>query len=46
MLESLFTRDARVKDSASIIPAFGGVLDVVDSLLPTAPLACWILLKS
>ncbi|NBO23711.1 MAG: hypothetical protein EBU93_00510 [Chlamydiae bacterium] len=34
--ESLFKRDAKIKDSSSI-PAVGGVLDVVDSLLFTTP---------
>ncbi len=45
LFESLLKRNAQVKDSAQAIPAFGGLLDVLDSLLPTAPLAYWILLK-
>lgn len=35
--ESLFKRDCQVKDSSSIIPGMGGVLDVLDSLLFTVP---------
>jgi phosphatidate cytidylyltransferase len=35
--ESLMKRDSQVKDSAAIFPGMGGVLDVVDSLLFTAP---------
>jgi len=35
--ESLMKRDSHTKDSAAIFPGMGGVLDVVDSLLFTAP---------
>jgi phosphatidate cytidylyltransferase len=35
--ESLMKRDCQIKDSAAIIPGMGGVLDVVDSVLFTAP---------
>ena len=37
LTESLFKRAASVKDSGGVIPGMGGLLDVLDSILFTAP---------
>lgn len=37
LLESALKRDSEVKDSGGSVPGFGGLLDVVDSLMLSAP---------
>jgi len=43
LLESAIKREVGVKDAASWLPGFGGILDRVDSLLITVALAYWAL---
>jgi phosphatidate cytidylyltransferase len=43
LAESLIKRDCRRKDASQNVPGFGGLLDVVDSVVFAAPVAyCWL----
>jgi phosphatidate cytidylyltransferase len=45
LAESLIKRDCGQKDASQSVPGFGGVLDVVDSIVFAAPAAyCWLLI--
>jgi phosphatidate cytidylyltransferase len=37
LAESMLKRDAETKDASNNVPGFGGILDIVDSILVTAP---------
>ena len=46
LCESLIKRDCEKKDAAELMPGFGGLLDLLDSVLfagPVALLLWWIL---
>jgi phosphatidate cytidylyltransferase len=41
LAESLVKRDCQKKDASQVMPGFGGVLDVVDSIVFAAPVVYW-----
>lgn len=44
LVESMFKRDAGVKDSSAIIPGHGGILDKIDGVLFAGPILCLLII--
>ena len=45
LCESLLKRSVRAKDSGEVVPQFGGLLDILDSPLLSAPVA-WVIFRA
>ena len=44
LIESFIKRSVEVKDSAQLLPNFGGVLDIIDSILIASPPVFFLLI--
>jgi phosphatidate cytidylyltransferase len=43
-MESLIKRGCKQKDASDAIPGFGGLLDIIDSVLFSSPVAYFLLI--